>query len=43
MKNLFKIGQNMYLLGIAELAIYSFVKGDVAMTRPRPLTVLENH
>lgn len=27
----------MYLLGIAELAIYSFVKGDVAMTRPRPL------
>ena len=27
----------MYLLGIAELAIYSFVKGDFAMTRPRPL------
>ena len=27
----------MYLLGIAELAIYSFSKGDFAMTRPRPL------
>jgi len=27
----------MYLLGIAELAIYSFVKGDFAMTRPGPL------
>jgi len=27
----------MYLLGIAELAIYSFAKGDFAMTRPRPL------
>jgi uncharacterized membrane protein len=27
----------MYLLAIAELAIYSFVKGDWAMTRPRPL------
>jgi len=27
----------MYLLGIAELAIYSFFKGDFAMTRPRPL------
>jgi len=30
----------MYLLGIAELAIYSFVKGDFAMTRPRPLPEL---
>jgi len=28
----------MYLLGIAELAIYNFAKGDFAMTRPRPLT-----
>lgn len=37
MKTLFKVGQNMYLLGIAELAIYSFAKGDIAMTRPRPL------
>jgi uncharacterized membrane protein len=27
----------MYLLGIAELAIYNFFKGDFAMTRPRPL------
>lgn len=27
----------MYLLGIAELAIYNFAKGDFAMTRPRPL------
>ena len=27
----------MYLLGIAELALYSFAKGDLAMTRPRPL------
>lgn len=27
----------MYLIGLAELAIYGFVKGDVAMTRPRPL------
>jgi len=27
----------MYLLGIAELAIYNFAKGDFAMTRPSPL------
>src|SRR5258706_10070138 len=27
----------MYLLGIAELAIYGFVKGDFARPRPRPL------
>jgi len=27
----------MYLLGIAELAVYNFAKGDFAMTRPRPL------
>jgi uncharacterized membrane protein len=27
----------MYLLGVAELAIYSFFKRDFAMTRPRPL------
>ena len=27
----------MYLLGVAELAIYNFAKGDFAMTRPRPL------
>ncbi len=27
----------MYLIGIAALAIYSFMKGDIAMTRPRPL------
>src|SRR5258706_12734740 len=37
MTTLYKAGRNMYLLGIAELAIYSFVKGDFAMTRPRPL------
>jgi uncharacterized membrane protein len=29
--------QLMYLVAIAELAIYSFVKADIAMTRPRPL------
>ncbi len=29
--------QHMYLIAIAELAIYSFDKGDIAMTRPRPL------
>ena len=33
----YKIGMHMYLLAIAELAIYSFVKGDFAMTHPRPL------
>jgi uncharacterized membrane protein len=27
----------MYLLAIAELALYNFAKGDFAMTRPRPL------
>jgi hypothetical protein len=33
----------MYLLGVAELALYSFAKGDLAMTRPRPLPdVLQN-
>jgi uncharacterized membrane protein len=29
--------QLMYLVAIAELAIYSFAKADIAMTRPRPL------
>ena len=28
----------MYLLGIAELAIYNFFKGDFAMTRPKPFS-----
>lgn len=28
----------MYLLGVAELAIYNFFKGDFAMTRPIPFT-----
>ena len=37
MRTFFKVGQHMFLMGIAELAIYGFVKGDVAMTRPRPL------
>ena len=37
MKTFYRVGQTMYLLGIAELAIYSFFKGDFAMTRPRPL------
>ncbi|MES2796040.1 MAG: hypothetical protein V4683_08745 [Bacteroidota bacterium] len=37
MQNTFKIGSTMYLLAIAELAIYNFFKGDFAMTRPRPL------
>jgi hypothetical protein len=32
---LFKTGRAMYLLGIAELAIYNFFKGDFAMTRPK--------
>lgn len=31
------IPQHMYLIAIAELAIYSFFRGDIAMTRPRPL------
>jgi hypothetical protein len=34
---LYKTGRNMYLLAIAELAVYSFVKGDLAMTRPPAL------
>lgn len=29
--------QIMYLVAIAELAIYSFMRADIAMTRPRPL------
>jgi uncharacterized membrane protein len=37
MTTLYKAGRHMYLLGIAELAIYNFAKGDFAMTRPRPL------
>lgn len=37
MKKLYVAGRSMYLLGMTELAIYSFVKGDIAMTRPRPL------
>jgi uncharacterized membrane protein YphA (DoxX/SURF4 family) len=36
-KDLNRVGQHMFLIGIAELAIYSLVKGDLAMTRPRPL------
>jgi uncharacterized membrane protein len=34
MTTLYKTGRHMYLLGIAELAIYNFAKGDFAMTRP---------
>jgi len=30
-------GRHMYFIGLAALTIYSFVKGDIAMTRPRPL------
>jgi uncharacterized membrane protein len=37
MTKLHKAGQHMFLIGIGELAIYSLVKGDLAMTRPRPL------
>jgi uncharacterized membrane protein YphA (DoxX/SURF4 family) len=37
MTKLNKLGQHMFLIAIAELAIYSIVKGDMAMTRPRPL------
>src|SRR6478736_7661825 len=34
MTSAYKIGRHIFLLGIAELAVYSFVKGDFAMTRP---------
>src|SRR6478736_4743415 len=34
MKPLYQVGKNMYLIGIAELAIYSFFRGDIGMTRP---------
>src|SRR6187549_2199645 len=37
MTTFYKTGRHMYLISIAALAIYSFVKGDIAMTRPRPL------
>jgi hypothetical protein len=37
MTNLNTVGRTMYLIGIAELAIYGFIKGDWAMTRPGPL------
>jgi len=30
----YNVGRAMYLLGLAELAIYGFFKGDFAMTRP---------
>src|ERR1044072_7082209 len=33
-KIFFTAGKYMYLTGLAELAIYNFVKGDFAMTRP---------
>jgi hypothetical protein len=31
MKNAFNFGKFMHLMGIAELAIYNFFKGDFAM------------
>ena len=34
----YKIGMHMYLLGIAELAIYSFVKGDFCYDPPASAT-----
>src|SRR6478752_1443191 len=34
MKPLYQVGKNMYLIGIAEMAIYSFFRGDIGMTRP---------
>src|SRR6478736_4579054 len=34
MKPLYQVGKNMYLIAIAELAIYSFFRGDIGMTRP---------
>jgi hypothetical protein len=37
MLTLYKVGRHMYMLGLIELVLYSFVKGDLAMTRPRPL------
>ncbi len=37
MNNLFPVGRTMYMLAITELALYSFVRGDWGMTRPRPL------
>lgn len=43
MLTLYKVGRHMFLLGLIELVLYSFVKGDLAMTRPRPLPAgLEN-
>ena len=35
--NFLLTSQLVYLIAIAELAIYSFAKGDIAMTRPPPL------
>jgi len=37
MTTLNRVGQHMFLIGVAELAIYSIMKGDMAMTRPRPI------
>jgi hypothetical protein len=37
MKYTFTAGKYMYLIGLAELAIYNFFKGDFAMTRPPAL------
>jgi uncharacterized membrane protein len=34
MKPLYQLGKNMYLIGVAELAIFSFFRGDIGMTRP---------
>jgi uncharacterized membrane protein YphA (DoxX/SURF4 family) len=35
--NLFTTGKYMYLIGLAELAVYNFFKEDFAMTRPPAL------
>lgn len=33
-RNIFQAGKVFYLIGLTELAIYGFIKGDFAMTRP---------
>jgi hypothetical protein len=39
----FIIGKLMYLISLAELAIYSFFRGDIGMTRPTKFPFLEGY
>jgi hypothetical protein len=42
-QNYFAIGKLIYLISLSELAIYSFFRGDIGMTRPTKFPFLEGH